>query len=200
MTFEELLKLKDELGTKVYADTILSQQSCNNESIAETNLNKNNRVNTNIKKIMKRLNHNQPREESSKKTVPFMSFDKQKTKSQTLKMRDPRFDERSGEYNAKIFKTNYKFLTEVREKEIKQLKDHLKKSNDPEMQTQLKKAIQKLNNKNVEERKWHQKQLMITQEKTAVQQAKQEGKKTSYLSKGRCNILYLAIEKRLINV
>lgn len=183
LTFEELLRLKDELGTKVYADTVLCKQQCS-ESIAEKREKSENRCNSHKIKIMKRLNHNQPREESSKRAVPFMGAEQRKHKCKSVELRDPRFDERAGEYNAKVFKTNYKFLTEVREKEIEQLKEHLKHCSEPEKQIQLRKAIQKLNNKNVEERKWHHKQFMLRKEKDTVQQAKQEGKKPQYITKG----------------
>lgn len=182
MTFEELLKLKDELGSKVYTETILCKG--NKESNDESNEINGKQAPTAKIKPKKRLNHNQPREESSKRMVPFMGAEHRRKKLKAIESRDPRFDERSGEYNTKIFKTNYEFLSKIREDEIKQLKNKLKQSNDPESQIQMRKTIQKLNNKNVEERKWHQRQTMIKEEKDKIQQAKQEGKKIHYLTKG----------------
>lgn len=171
------MKLKDKLGTKVYADTVLNSgaKKSNRQKKGETE-----------RTIPKRLNHNQPREESSKRMVPFMGGQSRK---RPVEIRDPRFDERSGEYDAKIFKTNYEFLNEIRDKEIKELKSHLNNSTDPEKKAQLKKTIQKLNNKNVEERKWHKKQAMLKEEKNNAKQAKLEGKKPHYLTKG--TIYYL---------
>lgn len=183
MTFEELLQLKDKLGSKAYADTVLCKG--NTESNDETDPTNGKQPQTTKIKPKKRLNHNQPREESSKRMVPFMGAEHRRKKLKTFESRDPRFDERSGEYNTKIFKTNYEFLNEIREEEIKQLKKNLKQTSDPERQIELRKTIQKLNNKNVEDRKWHQRQAMIKEEKDKVQQAKQEGKKIHYLTKGK---------------
>ncbi|GFR28900.1 hypothetical protein TNCT_622501 [Trichonephila clavata] len=46
-------------------------------------------------------------------------------KSVNLHHRDPRFDDLSGRYNAKMFEENYEFIKDIKEREKKELEKEL---------------------------------------------------------------------------
>lgn len=113
LSFEDLLKMKEELGSKVYNETVFGK----NESQR--------------KGQVKRANKNRPREISSK--LPFKKTRmNQLIEGKKIVPRDPRFDPLCGSFDNKIFKSNYKFLHEVRLKEKKQLEKQLQSCNDME--------------------------------------------------------------------
>ncbi|TMW50529.1 hypothetical protein DOY81_004390 [Sarcophaga bullata] len=171
MTFEEIMKLKEELGTKVYKEAIFGVNT-DKASSKKTH------------KDFKRLNKNRPREQSAKRQVPFLGIEMHfKRKKEEDKVRDPRFDERAGEYDVKKFKENYKFVSDIREKEVHHLKKQLSRVTDEEEKTELKKTMQRLINKNVEDKKWHKKQEMLKEEQCEIQKALAEGKQPHYLTK-----------------
>ncbi|GLD75250.1 ribosomal RNA processing protein 36 homolog [Lates japonicus] len=111
MSFEDIMKLQNKVGTKVY-----NEVAYGSGKKRETG-----------KK--KRLNKNRPMEISAKKPAPFL---RQVVPIKKPTLRDPRFDDLSGEYKPEIFDKTYKFINDIkqREKEIiqKQLK-RTKKSN-----------------------------------------------------------------------
>lgn len=174
MTFEEIMKLKEELGAKVYKEAVLGVESSKKSSTKKSS------------KDFKRLNKNRPREQSAKRQVPFLGAELRiKRKKEEKSIRDPRFDERAGEYDVKKFKENYKFVSEIREKEVKVLKKQLNRVTDQQEREELKKTIQRLINKNVEENKWHKKQQMLKEEQNEIQKAIAEGKQPHYLTKSK---------------
>ncbi|KAG8266888.1 rRNA biogenesis protein rrp36 [Homalodisca vitripennis] len=78
MSFEDLQKLKEKLGIKVYNQTVLGAKKEKPEL------------------DFKRANKNRPREESSKKRVPLLR-DVVTVKKDSI--RDPRFDSSCGDFN-----------------------------------------------------------------------------------------------------
>ncbi|KAM7360028.1 ribosomal RNA processing protein 36 homolog [Cochliomyia hominivorax] len=173
MTFEEIMKLKEELGAKVYKEAVFGVDSTKKSKTKNSN------------KDFKRLNKNRPREQSSKRQVPFLGGEilRIKRKKEENNIRDPRFDERAGEYDVKKFKENYQFVSEIREKEVQHLKKQLNRITDEEEREDLKKTMQRLINKNVEEKKWHKKQQMLKEEQNEIQKAIADGKQPHYLTK-----------------
>ncbi|KAI4832788.1 hypothetical protein KUCAC02_015736 [Chaenocephalus aceratus] len=105
MSFEEIMKLQNKVGTKVYNEVAYGSQKTKGP----------------IKK--KRLNKNRPMEISAKRRAPFL---RKVVSAKKPTSRDPRFDDLSGEYKPEIFVETYKFINDIklREKEIvkKQLK------------------------------------------------------------------------------
>ncbi|XP_010739655.3 ribosomal RNA processing protein 36 homolog [Larimichthys crocea] len=105
MSFEDILKLQNKVGTKVYNEVAYGSNK-----------------NTETRK-KKRLNKNRPVEISAKRPAPFL---RQVVAVKKPTLRDPRFDDLSGEYKPEIFEKTYKFIKDIkhREKEIiqKQLK------------------------------------------------------------------------------
>lgn len=169
MTFQELMQLKEELGSKVYKEAILGTESGTCQ--------------TNTKGKFKRLNKNRPREQSSRYEVPFLGSRQRSQKRQDPEANDPRFDESAGTYDSKEFKENYKFLTHIRRREIIQLKKQLNQTKDLEEKKNIKLSMQRLINKNVEEKKWHEKQSAIKEEKMEILKARSEGRTPHYTTK-----------------
>ncbi|XP_037821993.1 ribosomal RNA processing protein 36 homolog [Lucilia sericata] len=172
MTFEEIMKLKEELGAKLYKEAVLGVETTSKSKAKKTS------------KDFKRLNKNRPREQSAKRQVPFLGVEmRTKRKKEEDSIRDPRFDERAGEYDVKKFKENYQFVSEIREKEVHHLKRQLKRIEDNEEKEDIKKTMQRLINKNVEDKKWHKKQQLLKEEQNEIQKAIAEGKQPHYLTK-----------------
>ena len=48
------------------------------------------------------------------------------TSDQKTQKRDPRFDSLCGEFDAKVFKDSYKFVQDIKSRELKDLKEQLK--------------------------------------------------------------------------
>ncbi|XP_026216701.1 ribosomal RNA processing protein 36 homolog [Anabas testudineus] len=126
MSFEDIVKLQSKVGTKVYNEVAYG----------------NNKKQETSKK--KRLNKNRPVEISAKKPAPYL---RQVVHVRKPTLRDPRFDDLSGEYKPEIFEKTYKFINDIklREKEIikKQLK---KKKSNNERKEKLQLLLKRMEN------------------------------------------------------
>lgn len=172
MSFEDLMRLKEELGSKVYNEAIFGSSTKHKNRIAKT------------KSDFKRLNKNRPREMSSKRPVPLIGGEeRQLGKNETL-IRDPRFDEKCGDYNSKVFKENYSFINDIRQNEIDELKEKLNSAtiNDDE-KSKIKFLIQRLENQNREEKARKLKEESMREEIVEINKAKREGKQPHYTTK-----------------
>ncbi|XP_008300385.1 ribosomal RNA processing protein 36 homolog [Stegastes partitus] len=107
MSFEDIMALQNKVGTKVY-----NQVAYGSNKSRETS-----------KK--KRLNKNRPMEISAKKPAPFL---RQVVPVRKPTLRDPRFDDLSGEYKPEIFEKTYKFINDIRHREKEIVKKQLKKT------------------------------------------------------------------------
>ncbi|TDG49267.1 hypothetical protein AWZ03_004356 [Drosophila navojoa] len=170
MSFEEILQLKEQLGAKVYKEAVLGNKSVK-------------RKQSKSKAELKRLNKNRPREVSAKRQVPFLGAELRAERKKETEIRDPRFDERSGTYDTDTFKQNYKFVTKIRDKEVEQLKKRLDTVKDDEEKLKIKHTIQRLINKNVEDKRWHIKQNILKEERKEIQKAHDEGRQPHYVTK-----------------
>ncbi|XP_015584831.1 ribosomal RNA processing protein 36 homolog [Cephus cinctus] len=169
MSFEDLQKLKEKLGTKVY-----------NEAMFGTRRAK--------KTEFKRENKNRPREASAKKQVPrYMEVVPLKKTAP----RDPRFDSLCGTFNEKAFKHSYAFLTKLRESDLEALKKELKESDDPKRIKKIKYLIQRLENQLREENKRKLEEERNKIEKQEIAEDIKEGKKPSFRKKSEKKILNL---------
>ncbi|KAH8247500.1 hypothetical protein KR038_005232, partial [Drosophila bunnanda] len=171
MTFEEIMKLKEELGAKVYKEAVLGGSSSRANKKPKT------------KTDLKRLNKNRPREMSSRRQVPFLGAEHRAERKKAAELRDPRFDEKSGTYNAETFKKNYEFVTQIRDKEVGQLKKQLDEVQNDEEKHKIKHTMQRLINKNVEDKKWQQKQKQLKKERDNIQKKHNKGELPHYLTK-----------------
>uniref|UniRef100_A0A3B4AWX7 rRNA biogenesis protein RRP36 n=1 Tax=Periophthalmus magnuspinnatus TaxID=409849 RepID=A0A3B4AWX7_9GOBI len=111
MSFEDVLKLQNKVGTKVYNK--VKHNSCSGPEPSEKR---------------KRLNKNRPMEVSAKRPVQFL---RQVVSAKKSTLRDPRFDDLSGEYKADIFEKTYSFINDIKlrekEKKLKKAKSERKK-------------------------------------------------------------------------
>lgn len=163
MSFEDLQKLKEKLGTKVYNETVFGPRK--------------------IRKVeFKRENKNRPREMSAKKPVPRF---REILHPKKHIPRDPRFDSLCGTFNPKIFKKAYGFLSETKKDDIKKLKNELQEADDPKMIKNIKYLIQRLENQLREEQRNDQKEQKVYQEKKEVTEAIKRGEKPNF--KRKCN-------------
>ena len=90
-------------------------------------------------KVFKRENKNRPQEVSARKPVSKkVSLAKEKT------IRDPRFDDLSGEFNEDIFKDTYGFLSDVKLKEKTKLKKMIDSTKDKEKKVEMKSLLNRM--------------------------------------------------------
>ncbi|XP_031356886.1 ribosomal RNA processing protein 36 homolog isoform X2 [Photinus pyralis] len=170
MSFEELIKLKEEIGAKEYNNIVLPP---NEKSKAP--------------RSFKRENKNRPRERSSK--IPVSRLQMENTKKPNS--RDPRFDPLCGNYDEKIFRTNYKFVKDIRMKEREQLAKELKKEKDPDKKHKIKLLIQRMDNQNREYDKRDKQRETQEGERKVIRQTLRKGQKPVFKKKS---------EKRLENL
>lgn len=161
MSFENLQKLKDKLGTKIYNETMFGKKSKR-------------------KTDFKRENKNRPREMSSKK--PVFTF-KKVVPVKKVTSRDPRFDSLCGTFDDKAFKRSYAFLSELKQNDLKALKKELKETADPKTIKKIKYLIQRLENQLREEQRRKQREESKQQEKMELLESIKRGEKPTYKKK-----------------
>lgn len=171
MSFEELQKLKEKLGTKVYNTAFFGARKPK-----ETKF--------------KRENKNRPREESSKKPVPrFREIIPVKKKH----IRDPRFDSLCGTFNEKAFKNSYAFLNDMKENDLKNLQKELKTEEDPKRIKKIKYLIQRLENQIREERRRKEKEEKELEERQEIKSALKRGEKPTFKKKCEYNFIFIML-------
>merc|ERR1719357_2351526 len=139
MSMEELQQMKQEIGTKAMDKILgLSKKPSQDKSSKK-------RASS---EAFKRENKNRPRETSSKKTVGRFRDVVGLTSDQKTQKRDPRFDSLCGEFDAKVFKDSYKFVQDIKSRELKDLKEQLKNDDDLDEETRgkIKYLIQRSEN------------------------------------------------------
>ncbi|GJQ78382.1 hypothetical protein Trydic_g22208 [Trypoxylus dichotomus] len=162
MSFEELQKLKQKIGIKLYNETIFG-------------------MTRNPKTDFKRANKNRPREMSSKRPINIKNEIMQVKKQQTL--RDPRFDPLCGTFDEKTFKANYKFLFDMKREEYTQLERELQNTEDTEERKKIKFLMQRLGNQIREHDKHENQKNKIQEEKREIRQKLKKGEKPIFKKK-----------------
>lgn len=162
MSFEDLHKLKEKIGSKIYKEALFGPREVK-------------------KKIeFKRENKNRPREISSKK--PVSQF-REVVQVKKYIPRDPRFDSLCGTYDPKKFKRNYGFLNEMKENDIKELKKELAGSRDPKKIKRIKYLIQRLENQLREEKRRNLNEHKEREERKEIAEAIRRGEKPVFKKK-----------------
>lgn len=169
LSFEELLSLKEKIGSKSFNRNIVEEI---NESRREDNnagfLHK-----SNIRGSFKRENRNRPQEMSSKKKKKYRNAISERVGT----TRDPRFDDICGsKFNEEVFDKRYTFLNDIREREKKILRKKLKKSKSTENRTQIKYLLNRMSNQEREKaRKQEERDVFMSwkqEEKAKVMKGK----------------------------
>ncbi|KAG5864553.1 hypothetical protein JTB14_020346 [Gonioctena quinquepunctata] len=166
LSFEELLKMKEQMGSKLYNKTIHGQA----KSHSKTDFH--------------RANKNRPREMSSKirpKTNKFSSANF--TPIKKVIPRDPRFDPLCGQFEDKEFKSNYKFISDIREKEKEQLEKEMKTCVNSDRKKTIQLLIQRINNQIRDQHKNESEQLRNNEEKREIRRKLQKGEKPNFKKK-----------------
>lgn len=166
MSFEDLQKLKEKLGTKVYNETVFGSRK--KKSVQ-----------------FKRENKNRPREMSTRKQVPrFREIIQVKRHIP----RDPRFDTLCGDFNEKAFKNAYSFINEIKENNLITLKSELQKTDDPREIKKIKYLIQRLENQLREQKRKNAREEKKVEEKKSIIRAIKSGQKPTF--KKKCKFFF----------
>jgi len=165
MTFEELLLLKERLGTKTYnAAMFPSAKKPSSE-----------------KKIrFQRENKNRPTEVSSKKRVSEL---RTVVPIKKKVIRDPRFDDLSGNYNETYFNQAYEFISDIKQREKQKLVKTLKHEKDPKKRLKIEQLLKKMAQKEkaeAQKESWRKKEKEI---KTKERELVAKGKKPYFIKK-----------------
>lgn len=169
MSFEDLQKLKERLGSKVYNETLFGKKKV-------------------VKREFKRANKNRPREMSAK--IPVSRL-REIVKIKKAVNRDPRFDSLCGTFDEKAFKRSYGFISKFRENDLNNLKKELKQTTDPKIIKKMKYLIQRLENQLREEQIQKKKEEKIQQEKKEMLASIKRGEKPVFKKKCKLESLFL---------
>ncbi|GFQ77946.1 uncharacterized protein TNCT_39171 [Trichonephila clavata] len=129
----------------------------------------------------RRENKNRPREQSSKVPVPVFRDVFQVKKRHH---RDPRFDDLSGRYNAKMFEENYEFIKDIKEREKKELEKELEHvgENETTKKKKLTYLLQRMENQERNRKLLAKRKEEQLKEQEEIMEAAERGKKP-YISK-----------------
>lgn len=173
----DLLRLKEQVGEKMYNEVLYGDQSSPQQMISKT------------KKKFQRENKNRPMEMSSKKPVSRL---RQVVNVKKTVTRDPRFDDLSGEFNETYFKQAYGFLSDIKLREKQKLLKALKKEKDEMKRTKLQQLLTRITQQEKAEREKEQRQHKEREIKKKERELIAEGKKPYFLKKSEKRKLELA--------
>ncbi|XP_035449810.2 ribosomal RNA processing protein 36 homolog [Spodoptera frugiperda] len=163
LSFEELQKLKEKIGAKVYKEALFGKKP-----------------ERDAPKVFKRENKNRPREMSSKKPVRMLQAIPTVKKKE---IRDPRFDPLCGEFDKKQFAEDYNFLSDIRIKDIKAIRAELKETTDPERQLKLRRLLQRLNDQHKHTKRSKVEKEAVEKNREQVEQEFRAGKQPHFKNK-----------------
>lgn len=172
MSFENIVKLQNQVGTKVY-NTVAYGSNRSHESSKK-----------------KRLNKNRPVELSAKKPAPFL---RQVVPVKKPTLRDPRFDDLSGEYKPEIFEKTYKFINDIRHKEKEIVQKKLKRiKKNSQNKEKLQFLLKRMENQDQARKSKEQQRERELQFKRQQRERASEGGKPFFFKKSDMKKLQLA--------
>ncbi|KAL6469096.1 hypothetical protein MHYP_G00226200 [Metynnis hypsauchen] len=163
LSFEEIIRLQNKVGTKAYNKIV--DGTMNNKQTA---------------KPMKRLNKHRPDEISAKKSVPFL---RKVVPVKKTTLRDPRFDDLSGDFRPEVFKQTYKFVDEIRQREAQTVMKKLKKVKSNTEREKLKSLLKRMKNQERAQKKQEQQREKELQFKRKQRELVGQGHRPFYLKK-----------------
>ncbi|KAJ8366022.1 hypothetical protein SKAU_G00148530 [Synaphobranchus kaupii] len=125
MSFEDIMKLQNKVGRKAYNEVAYGAK------------------NKQVHEKKKRLNKNRPMEMSAKRPAPFL---RQVVPVKKPVLRDPRFDDLSGEYKPEIFEKTYSFIHDIKQKEKEIVQKKLRKVKKPKRREQMQQLLKRMVN------------------------------------------------------
>ncbi|XP_078591460.1 ribosomal RNA processing protein 36 homolog isoform X1 [Branchiostoma floridae x Branchiostoma japonicum] len=172
MSFEDIQRLRDKIGTKTYNQALHGSNSKRDQN-----------------KVFKRANKNRPVEMSSKCPPPRI---RQVVPVKKKIHRDPRFDDLSGEYDEKIFEKSYSFLDPMKAREKKYLEKQLRKEKDEDRRRNIQKLIRRMEQQERTKRQEDIKEKALKEWKAKEKELVKQGKKPYFLKKSDEKKLVLA--------
>ncbi|XP_078255010.1 ribosomal RNA processing protein 36 homolog isoform X2 [Rhinoraja longicauda] len=171
LSFEELQELQSKVGLKVY-----NQMVCDSGKEQR-------------KEGRKALRKDRPLEMSSKQPV---SFQRRPVAVKKGVLRDPRFDDLSGDYNPEIFDKTYAFIATIRNKEKELIKRKLRRVKKPESKQQLEYVLQRMTEQDKAQDHKRQQRERLNQFKQEQRQRVRQGSKPYFLKKSELRTMELA--------
>ncbi|XP_074845350.1 ribosomal RNA processing protein 36 homolog [Carettochelys insculpta] len=164
MSFEELLQLQNSIGTKAY------QQMRNGKKP----------LNYTKPRTKRQPSKQGPLEISAKKRVPFL---RQVVSVKKTVLRDPRFDDLSGEYNPDVFEKTYSFLGTLKKREKEIVQKQLKKTKNVEEQEKLQQLLKRMTQQEEAQKERQRRREQELALKRERREQAQLGRKPFYLKK-----------------
>ncbi|CAF3797811.1 unnamed protein product [Rotaria sordida] len=194
VSLRDMLEIQERLGTKNFTKALQNDEEVekDKDDDNEQTINETKKSTTLNKKILNQpISKSEPIEMSSKRRpskrdqVPVHMRGKKR-------IVDPRFNEQFGDYDAKEFRQSYHFITDMRRKELNELKKQLKGCQDPNEKMKLKTVINRLKSqvKNVDDLDRVEKISKDIQEKS--EQLANDGESTPYITKEVRKVMKLA--------
>ncbi|XP_033734569.1 ribosomal RNA processing protein 36 homolog [Pecten maximus] len=177
MPFEDLIKLKERLGTKAYNKAMHGDKHQGMKR----------------KQQFKRKNKNRPMEMSSKRRVREV---REVIPVKKKINRDPRFDDLSGEFREDLFNKSYSFLKDIRIRERERVQKQLKKMKNAEKKQDLHYLLNRMKQQEMATDQKQKRQDLEKKWKTKEKERVKEGKNPFYLKKGDLKKLELAEKYR----
>ncbi|XP_069116256.1 ribosomal RNA processing protein 36 homolog [Argopecten irradians] len=177
MPFEDLIKLKERIGTKAYNKAMHGDKHPGMKR----------------KQKFKRKNKNRPMEISSKKRVPAI---REVIPVKKKINRDPRFDDLSGEFREDLFNKSYSFLKDIRVRERERVQKQLKRMKNTEKKQDLHYLLNRMKQQEMATDQKQKRQDLEKKWKTKEKERVKEGKNPFYLKKGDLKKLELAEKYR----
>ncbi|XP_006873342.1 PREDICTED: ribosomal RNA processing protein 36 homolog, partial [Chrysochloris asiatica] len=176
MSFEELLELQSQVGTKKYKQLVAGNNTRKQDSRPPGQ-------NACV------ADKHKPLEMSAKARVPFLRQVVPVSKKVT---RDPRFDDLSGEYNPEVFDKTYQFLNDIRAKEKEIVKKQLKKHRSGAEHEKLQLLLQRLEQQEMAQQDRKQQQELCLALKKERRAQAQQGHRPYFLKKSEQRQLTVA--------
>ncbi|XP_069744102.1 ribosomal RNA processing protein 36 homolog [Narcine bancroftii] len=171
LSFQELQELQNKVGLKVYNQVVSGSGEKQH------------------KESRQRPRKGRPQEMSSKKPVPFLR------NTATVKkrvVRDPRFDDLSGDYNPEIFEKSYSFLTDIRSHEKTKVKQLLGTVSRPDRKQELEYVLQRMTEQDKARESKRQERERLKRFKQEQRQRVAEGSRPYFLKRSKLRELALA--------
>ncbi|XP_071787422.1 ribosomal RNA processing protein 36 homolog [Asterias amurensis] len=178
--FEDLHKLQERVGSKVYDKALFGSKEKASSSTTQQ---------YSRRKKFKRANKNRPQEVTSK--VPVSRFRNVIAVKESVR-RDPRFDDLSGQYNEAAFNSNYSFMEGVRRRELTEVKNELKEAATEEKKEELLRLMQRMKQQEIERKQKQTEKEASTEHKKKEKELVKQGKKPFFLKKSEQKKVELA--------
>ncbi|XP_069879812.1 ribosomal RNA processing protein 36 homolog isoform X1 [Dipodomys merriami] len=173
LSFEELLELQNQVGTKAYKQLVAGKSTEKQGSRQSSCV----------------ADKHKPLEMSAKVRVPYL---RQVVPVSKKVARDPRFDDLSGEYNTEVFDKTYQFLDEIRAKEKQLVKKQLKKHRSGEQHEKLQQLLQRMEQQEMLQQERKRQQALHLAQKQERRALAQQGHRPYFMKKSEQRQLALA--------